>query len=384
MWDWRQLNWLYYFGWWPSAAKTEVGYKINRVYGIALFIWDFIQIGPEVAALYIALSNGSLKGTVLNLNTVLMGGVCFMKITGILLNEANIKWIIAKLEEMENRGKNMLGLNEYKMIADYRDRRCKLLVIIVFTYLSGLVQWVVRPIYDICNGRTSLIIEAVIPWDKDTIYGWTIVFILQFVHLTTAIMALIIIYVLYLSIMEMILCQIDVLHYSLKKLDFSPPGADYHSSITLRYCVKQHQDILSLCYRFHKVVNVQLFVFMMFSTVVLCLSVFELSSIKDTTLFKVSNLLELTLNTVFLIFMYCLYCHNTVDKLTEGTLRAAYKNNWYMGREEDKKSLDILCTMSIKPFEFGFIIPVNLDTFITVLKSAFSYYNFLKAIADEE
>ncbi|CAH1399309.1 unnamed protein product [Nezara viridula] len=70
--------------------------------------------------------------------------------------------------------------------------------------------------------------------------------------------------------------------------------------------------------------------------------------------------------------------------MTTGTLRAAYSNNWYLGREEDKKSLDILCTMSRKPFEFGFIIPANLDTFVTVLKSAFSYYNFLKAIADEE
>ncbi|CAH1399308.1 unnamed protein product, partial [Nezara viridula] len=58
-----------------------------------------------------------------------------------------------------------------------------------------------------------------------------------------------------------------------------------------------------------------LFVFIMFSTVVLCLSVFELSSIKDTTLFKVSNLLELTLNTVFLIFLYCLYFNNTVDEV---------------------------------------------------------------------
>nr|WVD93676.1 odorant receptor 63 [Graphosoma rubrolineatum] len=385
MWDWRQLKWLYYFGWWPAAATTETGYKINRIFGAFLFIWVFfIQTGPEFVALYIALAHGSLKGTVLNLNTVLMGVVCCLKVTGLLLNEGNVRWIIAKLEEMEIRGIDVLGAKEYKRISDYRDKRCKRLVVFVFVYLSGLVQWIIRPIYDLFNGRKTMIIEAWIPWDKDTIFGWFLVFILQFIHVTTAIMALITIYVLYLSILEMILCHIEVLHYALTKLDFSKPGVDYHSHITLRYCVKQHQDILSVCHKFYKVVKVMLFIFIMFSTLVLCLSVFELSSIKETTLFKVSNLLEFTLNTVFLIFLYCLYFHNTVDKLTLGTLRAAYSNNWYIGREEDKKSLDILCTMSRKHFEFGFIIPVNLDTFITVLKSAFSYYNFLKAISEEE
>ncbi|CAH1399307.1 unnamed protein product [Nezara viridula] len=146
---------------------------------------------------------------------------------------------------MEIRAKNVLGTDEYEQMSDYRNKRCERLVIFVFVYLSGLVQWIIRPIYEICNGRTGMIIEAWIPWDKDTIYGWAIVFILQFVHVTTAIMALIIIYVLYLSIVEMILCQIEVLHCALRKLDFSLPGADHHPPITLRYCVQQHQDILS-------------------------------------------------------------------------------------------------------------------------------------------
>ncbi|CAH1399306.1 unnamed protein product [Nezara viridula] len=224
----------------------------------------------------------------------------------------------------------------------------------------------------------SYIVETWVPWNTNNLQSLIILYTLQLVHSYSGLTAYATIYHLYMSIFEMILLEIKAFHVALSKLDFSSPGVDCHPPLTLESCVKFHQDLLALCKKYDKTINVTLFLFIMFSSMTLCLSVFELSLIQDRG--KLTILVELILLTMSMTYFYCVSSQETVEQMTIGTLRSAYDNNWYVGSVKDKKALILLCKMAKKEFQFGFIIPTNLPTFITVIKTAFSYYNFLTAM----
>ncbi|KAE8573841.1 putative odorant receptor 69a [Halyomorpha halys] len=382
MWDWRQLRWLSYFGWWPAAAKTKRAYRLLRIYGIVLFLYDFLQLGPELIALYLVICKGSMNEVVLTLNNNLLGLGSAWNIGCVLYNEKNIMWIISKLEEMELRVKKMIGNEEYDKYAAYKYKLCRNYVLTIFIFLAGLIQLTIYSLYWTYHGHVSYIVETWVPWNTDNLQSLIILYTLQVVHSYTGLTAYATVYHLYMSIYEMILLEIKAFHIALSKLDFSPPGVGSHPPVSLDLCVKFHQDLLLLCRKFNETINVTLFLFIMFSSLTLCLSVFELSLIYDRG--KLTMLIELIMLTMSMTYFYCVCSQDVVEQMTVGTLRAAYDNNWYVGCAKDQKALHLLCTMAKKEFQFGFIIPANLATFITVIKSAFSYYNFLTAMDLQE
>nr|WVD93678.1 odorant receptor 65 [Graphosoma rubrolineatum] len=379
MWDWRQLKWLAYFGWWPSVAKTKRGYKILRIYGIALFFYDFLQLGPELIALYLVMAKAKgLNEVIMTLNNNLIGLSCAWNIGWILFNEKNVQWIIDKLEEMEQRAKKMIG-EEYDKIAEHRHKLSRNYVLVVYIFFAAICQLTIYALYWTCHGHVSFIVETWVPWNTDNLQSLIILYTLQLVHGFSGVVAYSIIYHLYMSIFEMILLEIEAFHIALSKLDFSPPGVDsHHPDLNLGQCVKFHQDLLALCRNYQKTINLVLFFFIIFSSLNLCLTVYELSSIQDRG--KLIMQVAVIALTMSMSYFYCVGGQEAVEKMTVGTLRAAYNNNWYIGSVKDKKALHLLCTMAKKDFDFGFIIPANLATFITVIKSAFSYYNFLEAM----
>ncbi|XP_011705964.1 PREDICTED: odorant receptor 49b-like [Wasmannia auropunctata] len=113
------------------------------------------------------------------------------------------------------------------------------------------------------------------------------------------------------------------------------------------------------------------------STLVVCFSLYQIS--KTTAKAKY---IEMTLYISCMltqIFFYCWYgnelkikSHQMIDKI--------FEMEWLELDENKKKSLMIIMKRAIVPIQItcAYIIPMNLSSFVGILKTSYSTYNLLE------
>nr|AXX83045.1 odorant receptor [Yemma signatus] len=384
MWDFRQLRWLNIMGWWPSACKTTFGYRISRVIGLTFYISNIIQLGFELVNLFQQISIGSLKGTILNLTTTLMGILTTLKVFVILVYAKDIQDTIAKFEEIENKVRKVLPKEIVEEINVRNTFFSKWGSNVANLMMVFTTHWLVRPLIFLTQGERVLIIETWVPFGlEQDLRGWWVAWLVQTTHIFTAMYGFFMFDSIGYSFLESLHMVIEYLKESLSRLDFSAPGVDHHSPLTLRFCVELHKEIIRQKEKLNSLFGHNILIQTISSTFVFCLSVFELSSIEGTTLVKIMNLVELILIIGYSTFLYSYLCQQVADENVR-VMQAAYANNWYRGNEKDKQSLFLLIEAWKKELKFGYIVQSNLQTFIATLKSSFTYFNFLQAISEGE
>ncbi|XP_025163679.1 odorant receptor 49b-like [Harpegnathos saltator] len=81
------------------------------------------------------------------------------------------------------------------------------------------------------------------------------------------------------------------------------------------------------------------------------------------------------------IFFYCWY-GNEVKLKSQELISNVFRMEWYDLDKHDQKSLLIIMKRSIIPIELtsAYVISMNLDSFMNLLKTSYSAYNILQQI----
>ncbi|CAL7950599.1 unnamed protein product [Xylocopa violacea] len=216
----------------------------------------------------------------------------------------------------------------------------------------------------------KLTFRAWLPYD----YSSASVFLLTFAHQTIAATICCFASVagdsLYSGLLIHIYCQFEILEHRLKNI---ARDGEY----TVRLCARHHDRI----YKFARMVNneFKLIVFFQFciSMSVLCFNLYRMTQIKmdsrfvETTLYSICTLTQ--------IFYYCWY-GNEVKLKSLQLPDMIFRSDWTSLNNNTKKAFLIVMRRSRKPIEFstGHIISVNLDSFMSLLKTSYSAFNMMQ------
>ncbi|XP_025989635.2 odorant receptor 46a isoform X2 [Solenopsis invicta] len=124
---------------------------------------------------------------------------------------------------------------------------------------------------------------------------------------------------------------------------------------------------------FSQIVFIQFFV----SILVLCTSVYYLSSHKTVT-----DFIKLGIYTSCMfvqIFMYC-WAGNEIILKSIGLSEAVYKMEWILLTISERKDLLMIMMRSTKPIKFtsSFLVTLSLESYATILKASYSAFNILQ------
>ncbi|XP_011050405.1 PREDICTED: odorant receptor 46a, isoform A-like [Acromyrmex echinatior] len=214
-------------------------------------------------------------------------------------------------------------------------------------------------------------IEAWLPFD----YSSTILFYLMYIHqlisLATAAFINVGCDTLICGLLVHICCQIEILTCRLKKI--------ISYSNVLRSCVHQHYHIIRLAYIVNTKFRLIIIIQFITSTLIICFSLYQIS--KTTTKAKYIEMTLYISSMLTQIFFYCWY-GNEVKIKSHQMIDNIFEMEWLTLDKSKKKSLIIIMRRTIVPIQItcAYIIPMNLDSFMGILKTSYSTYNLLEKI----
>nr|AZQ24905.1 odorant receptor [Aphidius gifuensis] len=143
-------------------------------------------------------------------------------------------------------------------------------------------------------------------------------------------------------------------------------------------CVKHHLAIHEFAKLSNEIFSISIFLQYFTSTVVLCVSTFNLSSLKPLS--KEFTALIIYLSCMFLqIYMFC-SCAYFVTIESESVRTSIYESNWLSLDSINKKNSIIIMTRTLKPIKYtsGHVVELSLMSFTSLLKMSYSAYNLLQ------
>ncbi|RLU18915.1 ObirOr5-E19 [Ooceraea biroi] len=168
-----------------------------------------------------------------------------------------------------------------------------------------------------------------------------------------------------------ICCQMEILSYRLKKIVCSPER--------IRDCVIQHNLIFKFAFMLNKKFRFTITFQFLVSTLVVCFTLYQLT--KTSGKFVEIGLYMSCMLTQ--IFLYCWY-GNEVKLKSLQLANNLFEIEWFTLRKNVQKNLLIITRRSAIPIEFSsaYVIPMNLDSFVGLLKTSYSTYNILQQMQD--
>ncbi|XP_024872655.1 odorant receptor 46a-like [Temnothorax curvispinosus] len=165
-----------------------------------------------------------------------------------------------------------------------------------------------------------------------------------------------------------ICCQIEILEYRLRKI--------LSNQLTVAYCVRHHNRI----FEFSQLVNINFtkiigFQFMA-SVMITCTNLYQLT--KSTFNADHFSLITFTGAMLTQIFIYCWFGNKVKLKSLQLT-DSIFQMEWPKMNNNVKKSLLIIMKRAMTPIEISslYILTMNLDSFVSLLKTSYSVYNLL-------
>ncbi|XP_018365428.1 PREDICTED: odorant receptor 46a-like [Trachymyrmex cornetzi] len=168
-----------------------------------------------------------------------------------------------------------------------------------------------------------------------------------------------------------ICCQIEILEYRLKKF--------LDNQFILSYCICHHNRI----FEFAQIVNIKFtkiigFQFMA-SMMIFCSNLYQLT--KSTLNADHFSLILYTGCMLTQIFIYCWF-GNKVKLKSLQLLDSIFQMEWPVVDNSVQKSLLIIMKRAMIPIEIStvYVLTMNLDSFVTLLKTSYSVYNLLTQV----
>ncbi|XP_011261393.3 odorant receptor 46a-like isoform X1 [Camponotus floridanus] len=164
-------------------------------------------------------------------------------------------------------------------------------------------------------------------------------------------------------------CQIEILECRLKKISLDRNN--------LRECVYQHDNIFKFAFMINEKFKIIIGIQFIVSTLVVCSNLYQLAKITFSA--QSFPLILYTCSMLAQILIYCWYGNEV--KLKSSELSAnIFKMEWLTLDQSGKGSLLIIMNRSLVPIEFScaYILTMNLDSFVSLLKTSYSAYNILQ------
>ncbi|KAF3054570.1 Odorant receptor 027 [Nylanderia fulva] len=169
-----------------------------------------------------------------------------------------------------------------------------------------------------------------------------------------------------------ICCQLEILNSRLKRVIRNPK--------ILRGCVVQHNLMIKFAFMVNKKFRFTITFQFIVSTLVVCITLYQLTK----TNAKVIQLGLYMSCMLTQIFLYCWY-GNEVKLKSMQLINNLFEIEWLSLREDIKKDLLTITRCGTVPIEFtsAYIFPMNLESFVGLLKTSYSTYNILQQMRDE-
>nr|XP_012231460.1 PREDICTED: odorant receptor Or2-like [Linepithema humile] len=234
-----------------------------------------------------------------------------------------------------------------------------------------------------CSGLTSLLVDfrhtrltyrEWIPYNSSSYIVFCITFAHQFLSTFYCATINVACDTLICGLLMHVCCQIEILEYRLKKL--------VKDQDTLGYCIYHHNNIFEFAQlintKFSQIIGFQFIT----STLIICSNLFQLS--KSSISADYIALFIYTCCMLTEIFIYCWFGNKVKSKSIE-LANSIYQMEWPVLNNNIKKDLLVIMKRALVPIEFTtvHIISLNLDSFVSLLKTSYSAYNLLVRMQEE-
>ncbi|XP_076761388.1 odorant receptor 94b-like [Xylocopa sonorina] len=220
------------------------------------------------------------------------------------------------------------------------------------------------------HGRLTY--RAWIPYDYTTAIVYSLTFASQLVYVLMQSLVHIATDVLFVGVLMQVCCQFEIL---LSRLN----NVQANSDVTLRRIVRHHNYIYQLAAMINDTLNLIIFSQYFGSFLVLCLSLIQLLK---ADIFSTEFLATIFYLTTILLqsFLYCWY-GNEVKLKSINLADMMFQIDWTEFDASAKKILLIAMNRTQSPIELesAHVMTVNIDFFMTLLKSSYSVYNLLQS-----
>ncbi|CAK9820171.1 Odorant receptor 94b [Anthophora quadrimaculata] len=216
----------------------------------------------------------------------------------------------------------------------------------------------------------KLMFRAWLPYN----YSSAPIFILTFIHQATAATicctSSVAIDSLYTGLLIHIYCQFEILEHRLKNIKTEKDNS-------VKQCAWHHDRI----YKFSKKMNEEFKLILIFqfclSISVICFNLYRLTQIKMDSKFVETTLYSFSILTQ--IFYYCWYGNEVKLKSLELPCMI-FQSDWVSLNNSAARAFLMIMRRATKPIEFTSIhvISVNLESFMTVLKTSYSALNVIQ------
>ncbi|XP_017774125.1 PREDICTED: odorant receptor 94a-like [Nicrophorus vespilloides] len=175
-------------------------------------------------------------------------------------------------------------------------------------------------------------------------------------------------------LMQLASNQFDVLKAHLKNIKYTD---DKDVSKKIKTQIGFHQEILEYCELVEELLNYGILAQFLCSAISICFTLLQLIMIPYN--FKMSIILLYLTCILCQLWMYCWFGHLVLVKSSE-VIDACYMSEWYKCHPRMKSFFFLIMERSKKPtyFTAGKFFILSLTTFVTILKSSYSYFAVLQ------
>ncbi|XP_035718468.1 odorant receptor 46a-like [Vespa mandarinia] len=168
-----------------------------------------------------------------------------------------------------------------------------------------------------------------------------------------------------------ICCQIKILENRLMKIS-------NEQKALLKLCVRHHECIYKFADKVNKIFGVIMFIQFFGSTMTVSFTLYQLTKISSTSV-EYAKMSLYMYCMLIQIYLYCWY-GNLVTLKSKEIINKIFEINWTILDNSIKTSLLIMMNRTMNPISLVVmkIFSLNLDSFISIIKTAYSAYNLLQ------
>ncbi|KAE8573925.1 odorant receptor 4 [Halyomorpha halys] len=204
---------------------------------------------------------------------------------------------------------------------------------------------------------------------------------------------------LFLNLSQNVVLQLKILHSSLdniegrtehliiklfgnfdkKKDSYGDSRYAYCYSICLRKNFEHHQIVVRAFKILEELASVPVFLAYTTGTIVIALSLISAGSMKELPGTTLASMILCGVEVGYM-FLFSVFGQRLSD-LSSDLRFKLYSIKWYLCNNKVKSNMLIFQEMTLKPLTMtvGGVVPANMETFSTVMNSAYSYYNLVNA-----
>ncbi|XP_020291767.1 odorant receptor 46a-like [Pseudomyrmex gracilis] len=349
--------------WQPPSWSSLYKHIIYKIYALFLISSFYLFIISQFMNIVLNVDNSDeLTDSMYMMLTVFVAGY---KQVCIWTDRKTVRMIISVLTDRPFKP----SVSDEVTIRDKFEKRIQINTLRYLTFVGiGVVSVFLSSVFmDFMKG--NLTYKAWVPFDYSSPFRFTLVYINQMIGMSMSGLVNVACESLIFGLLLHTCCQFEILEYRLTKIA--------QNQDVLRDCIRHHNLVFQFAYTmnrmFSKIISVQFTV----SMLVTCSNLYRMTMVKNYV--QIIPLMLYTGCMLIQIFIYCWFGNEIKLKSVEMT-NSIYNVEWLTLDVSNKRSFLIIMKRSMFPIEFSsaYIITMNLDSFVVLLKMSYSSFSLLR------